>query len=339
VGDGVPPADVDGAQSLTRWDEWRPYWTDLGADYERRASEALAAGAELTAGRLFWYGAMAYHYAQFLWFHEPDEKRSTQAEKVRLYDRAAPLLRPAAVRLTFQHAGHEVPGYLRLPHERTGAPVPCVILLGGLESTKEESLLFEDLCLERGVATYSFDGPGQGEFFEQAPIGAGFEHYTSAAIDRLSLEPSIDTRSLAVLGRSLGGYYAVRSAASDERIKACGVWGAFFDISFFDDLSPLTRDGFVHASWAGSVDEARQHLQAVIDLSDVAPRLSCDTYVLHGGSDHLIPADQATKLRDAIPASTSVTWVMPEQGNHCCHNMAHLVRPAMADWLASRLHR
>jgi 2,6-dihydroxypseudooxynicotine hydrolase len=26
-----------------------------------------------------------------------------------------------------------------------------------------------------------------------------------------------------------------------------------------------------------------------------------------------------------------------EDGDHCCHNMGHLVRPRMADWMADRL--
>jgi hypothetical protein len=32
-----------------------------------------------------------------------------------------------------------------------------------------------------------------------------------------------------------------------------------------------------------------------------------------------------------------VTFDMPADGDHCCHNLYHVVRPRMADWAAERL--
>jgi hypothetical protein len=32
-----------------------------------------------------------------------------------------------------------------------------------------------------------------------------------------------------------------------------------------------------------------------------------------------------------------MTFDIPEDGNHCCHNLYAVVRPRMADWLAERL--
>jgi 2,6-dihydroxypseudooxynicotine hydrolase len=284
---------------------------------------------------LFWFGSMAHHYAQFLWWHDPARKTAGQHEKVRLYDRAAPLLRPPARRFAVPVDGLQLPGFLRLPDG--DGPHPCVILLGGLESTKEESLLFEELCLERGLATCAFDGPGQGEFMAQSPLRPDFERFTAAVVDFLQDEPAIAGDRIGVLGRSLGGYYAARSAACDDRLRACGIWGAFFDLSFFDELSPSAADGFSYVAGYPGPAGAREYLQRSIDLSDVASSLRCPTYVLHGGADDLIPVAQADRLREALPPDTDVVWDVPPEGNHCCHNMHHLVRPRMADWLADRL--
>jgi 2,6-dihydroxypseudooxynicotine hydrolase len=336
VGDGLPLPDVQTAErALKSWDEWFDFWSRRGAEYEQLADEELAVGHDLTAGRLFWFGSMAHHYAQFLWWHDAAVKTVGQEEKSRLYRRAAPLLQPAARPFEVVVDGLRVPGFLRLPPGP--GPHPCVILLGGLESTKEESLLFEDLCLDRGVATCAFDGPGQGDFLGQSVLRPDFERFTSAVVDFLESEPAVAGDRIGVLGRSLGGYYAVRSAACDERLRACGVWGAFFDLSFFEDLSPSAAVGFAYVSGFAQPADAREFLQRSIDLSDVAGRLNCPTYVLHGGADDLIPVSQVEKLRAALPPELDVVWDIPPEGNHCCHNMHHLVRPRMADWLADTL--
>src|SRR5581483_4192079 len=164
---------------------------------------------------------LCIHYAQFMWFHDPVRRKAGQLRKVELYDRAAPYLEPPARRIEIEFEGSAIPGYLRLPPGPAPAGGwPCAVLIGGLESTKEESLLFEDLCLDRGVATFAFDGPGQGELFFQVKLQPDFERYTSAVVDELEQLPELDSHRLGVLGRSLGGFYAIRSAAHDPRLRA-----------------------------------------------------------------------------------------------------------------------
>jgi hypothetical protein len=38
-----------------------------------------------------------------------------------------------------------------------------------------------------------------------------------------------------------------------------------------------------------------------------------------------------------MAAHPDMTFDIPENGNHCCHNLYAVVRPRMADWLAERL--
>jgi 2,6-dihydroxypseudooxynicotine hydrolase len=56
-----------------------------------------------------------------------------------------------------------LPAYLRLPDGE--GPHPCVILVCGLDSVKEQELHWEEELVHRGIATLSFDGPGQGEMW------------------------------------------------------------------------------------------------------------------------------------------------------------------------------
>jgi 2,6-dihydroxypseudooxynicotine hydrolase len=71
----------------------------------------------------------------------------------------------------------------------------------------------EDGLLRRGLATFSFDGPGQGETWFQGGLIVDFEQATSAVIDYLERLPQVDANRIGVFGPSMGGYLAPRSAA------------------------------------------------------------------------------------------------------------------------------
>ena len=236
LGDGMPFADILWArEQVASGNDWLSFWPERGDDYEQRARLAEAEENPITAGRFNWLGSMCYHYALFPFFSAPgvlpDERRRVlEDRKIALYHRAMPHLRPAAQALHISYEETRIPGYLRTPAgEPPSAGWPCVLLLGAGESTKEESVDFENRCLERGMATFAFDGPGQGEYYWQVKLSPNFEKWTSAVIDFLSQSnpAPLDTSRLGILGRSTGGHYALRSAASDHRIKAAVGWEAF----------------------------------------------------------------------------------------------------------------
>jgi 2,6-dihydroxypseudooxynicotine hydrolase len=335
AGDGVPATDIEQvAASISEWSQWFGAWAKLGERYRQEAEDALAAGARVTAGEMYWHASLSYQYAQFLWFHEPERREEGQRRKQELYRTGAPYLLPPAERfdLPIDHAA--VPGYVRFPPGE--GETPCVVLLGGLESTKEESYLFEQMCLRRGLAVCTFDGPGQGEMFFQLGLMEDFERYTSRVIDHLAGLPRIDANRIGILGRSLGGYYAVRSAALEPRIKACVAWGALYDMSWWEGIPPLTQSGFLHVTRRNR-DDALRFLKEAITLDGIAERLRCPLYVLHGAQDTVIPGNQVERLEADTRAIEDRTFNIPEEGNHCCHNMYAIVRPRMADWLAAKL--
>lgn len=331
--DGVPYFDIQRAgESVADLDQWFDFWAQAGKRYEALGEEALQNGATVSAGEWLWQASLSFHYAQFMWFHDPMRREAGQGRKVELYNRAAPHFRPPAERIEISFDGVKLPGFLRVPPgEQPDTGWPCVLLLGGLESTKEESYGFENLCLRRGLATFAFDGPGQGETFFQLKLQPRFERYTSAVIDHLETRGEIDQSRFGVLGRSLGGFYALRSGAGDERLRAVVGWGFFHDMQDFEEMPEHTQEGFLYVA-GGS----REQLDRALDLSDVAADLRAPTLLLNGHNDPIFPPRQMERTIDALTNAPKEIVIEPE-GDHCCHNMGNIVRPRMADWLARQL--
>ena len=58
-----------------------------------------------------------------------------------------------------------------------------MVLIPGLDSAKEEFRATEQLFLDRGLATFSVDGPGQGEAEYDLPIRPDWEVPGAAILD------------------------------------------------------------------------------------------------------------------------------------------------------------
>lgn len=330
--DGIPYADLQEAENRDAETSWLQFWTRKADVYEHLGREALRAGHRLSAGEWLWLASLCCQYAQFLWFD--DGRAAVQRRKAQLYAEAAPLFRQPAVRLGIPIDDTVIPGYLRMPARPSRSPVGCAVLLGGLESTKEESYLFENLLLDRGVATMTFDGPGQGEMLEDVALSDDFARYTSTVVDRLLEDDAIDRRRLGVLGRSLGGCYALSSASADPRFAACVSWGGFVTVDW-EAEPPHDRVSWQYVSKLDSQHQTRDHVVRSLNVLPTLPQLRCPTYFLHGALDP-VPLEQVDLLR-ATAVEAELTVVVEPRGDHCCHNLGPVPRVRMADWLADRL--
>lgn len=307
--------------AIETWDEWLPAWVALGDEHR-----ALAERAEspVSAGEAQVRAALAYHFAKFVWVVDVERNRETTRRAMEALYAAHAALDPSAKRVEIPFDGAAIAGNLRGPRE-----APLVLLLPGLDSTKEEFFHWEEVFLRRGLATFSLDGPGQGESGFELRIRPDYESAVSAALDALAWDAPVGA-----CGVSLGGYYAPRAGAREPRLEAvAGISGPFNFGECWDGLPPLTRETFAHHSGAVDEDEARARAYE-LDLSEVIGDLRQPALMVTGRQDRIIPWEQTERIAREAP---NAQFVLYEDGNHVCNNIPHKYRPLVADWLAGKL--
>jgi pimeloyl-ACP methyl ester carboxylesterase len=317
---------------IESWDEWLDAWcanADMHADL---AEEAAARGRRLTAGEAWARATVGYHFAKFVWVVDPGRSRAAADKAVQAMAKVHEYLDPDAERIEVPLDGGQVVGNLRRP---AGDPHPALVLLvPGLDSTKEEFFKLEKVFLDRGMATLSIDGPGQGESGYELPIRPDYDVAVSVVLDALAGSTDVDLDRVGLLGVSLGGYYAPRVLAFESRVKAgVGLSGPYRFSDIWDHVPPQTRETFVAKSFAKDDDEGRAKA-AELDLSGVAERIQQPYLAITGRLDRLIPWEQSERAAEEAPGGT---FLLHEDGNHGCANVPYKTRPVAADWLREQL--
>jgi 2,6-dihydroxypseudooxynicotine hydrolase len=313
-------------------EDWGALWEEFGTMHEAIGEEALRDGRTITAGTALARAAVYFHVAQATNHHDLERKERLQQRQHDVYRKAMPYLRPPVQAVQVPYRGSSFPGYLRLP-EGAPRPVPCVIMLAGLDSTKEELACYEPDYLERGMATFVFDGPGQSLTRREFALVAAIESSVGAVLDCLTRRRDLDATRFGIWGRSVGGHMAPRAAALDARIRACVSIGGFYDWPW-ERFRQRTREEFAMCAHAKSLDEAAE-ISRTFTLQGIIDKLKAPLLVVHSQGDTISPYENAVRI--AREAGGPTELVLYPEGNHVCDNVAYKVRPMMADWMARQL--
>ena len=315
---------------ISAWRDWCAEWGETARRYEAIAEAAEARGEGQTAGEAWVRACLCWHFGKFVFMEDLAEQRAAHDRTVECFQRGMKSLDPPAERVEIPYGRHRLAGILRRPN---GAPrPPVVVMVPGLDSVKEELQPTAEYLLRRGLATLAVDGPGQGEAEYDLPIEPAYERAVGAILDWIETRPDLDPDRIGLYGISLGGYYAVRAAAHEPRLKGVvGNAGPFTFGDLWDGLPGLTREAFRVRSKSADDEEARGKASE-LTLAGVE-RVRCPTLVVFGKLDRIIPYSEAGRTA-AIPGVELVTY---ETGNHGVTDEAFASRSLMADWLAARL--
>ena len=320
-------------RGLERWDQWCAAWCAGAQEHVALGDEARADGRHLSAGEAYARAATYFHFGKFLFVHDPDQAKAAHARAVESLDRATPLFAPPGQRVEIPFDGSTLVGLFRPPPAL--GPHATVLLIPGLDSTKDELREVERAFLERGMATFALDGPGQGEAEWTLPIRPDWDVVGEAVLARLTQIPAVDATRVGVWGVSLGGFYAARLASSNLPIRATVALAGPYNLgASWHDLNPLTRRAFEVRSFSSSPEEAERRARD-LTLEGHASQITTPLLVIMGKKDRLFPWSDGVRLADE--ASGDSTVVLLDEGNHGCANVVYRHRPLSADWMATRL--
>ncbi|MFS0823131.1 alpha/beta hydrolase family protein [Bacillus sp. 1P02SD] len=326
---------------LGDYNSWYTEWNRIGDRVLAQANEAVL-NENLETARVHYLRAADYiRLAEF--FLQPDDPRklATYQKGIEAFKKGAALLPNPPKLIQIPYEDSYLPGYFYKSPK--GDKSPAVVMFGGLDSTAEEMYFaLAPYLLERGISLIAVDGPGQGAALRLNNIPSRYDYEVAgtAVMDWAIGQPEIDPDRIGIMAWSMGGYMAARTAAFEPRYKVCGIFSAVYDYSEMwenrPDDHPLANI-LKHVVGAETMAEAREKLKKY-HLRDVAEKIQCPTFILHGAEDRQANVDHAYRVYNALKCPKSIHIVPTGQtGDPHCQADNHTQSFILFDWLKNNL--
>jgi len=219
-------------------ESWHRAWLSQAQKAEAIGDEAAANGIRFAACNAYLRSMNYYRASQFMFNDRPEalEPRCLpiSEKSIAMFRAAIPFMETEVMTFSIPHEDLMLPAYLYLPSAEQrrpqGAKCPILITIGGADVTQEELyFLYPAVGPRHGYAVLTFEGPGQGIVLrkDRRPMVPDFERVTIDVINHIhtlaAQQPNLnlDLDRIIMTGATFGGYYALRAAAADSRIKAC----------------------------------------------------------------------------------------------------------------------
>jgi pimeloyl-ACP methyl ester carboxylesterase len=260
-----------------------------------------------------------------------------------------------------------------VPHEHASLPVIAVrpegvskgtiVLHGGYDSFIEEFYSLMHEFKTAGFRVIGFDGPGQGAARRRSgiPLDYRWEKPVGSVLNHFGL------RDVTLIGLSMGGYFALRAAAFEPRVKRVIASGHAFDyrrvvpapaawllVFFRDHLREFTnrlsrwkiRKGGLeawnisHLMYVLDVEEPMAALDFAFEMNEEnlhSASVEQDVLILASRNDHFIPFRlhemQLRRLTSARSVTDRVFTREDHAHNHCQIGNIGLAVDVMKDWI------
>lgn len=266
---------------------------------------------------------------------------------------------------------HEVPyGGSYLPamelQPETAAPKGTVLIFGGFDSLIEEFFIIWKFFAQKGYRVIAFEGPGQGGALQLYghPFDHDWEKPVAAVLDHFDIEEA------ALIGISMGGYWAIRAAAFEPRIKQVVSWSPVYDwleqvpgfvqplvrqmvklewlmnptIRLRMKLFPILDHAVNQAIYMVHGDEPMDAVDWLLGMNQEhinSARITQDVLLIGGENDTFQPVKLLNKQREALVNARSVAtrvFTKAEHADmHCQMGNLNLALSEIENWLRGKL--
>jgi dipeptidyl aminopeptidase/acylaminoacyl peptidase len=311
---------------------WAQAWERTGHHYVELAGRREAEGRCASAAGLYKRASLLFRIGDVAISADTPVKRDLYARCAAAYARYAELSAPPIERVQVGGIGSPLAGYLHRP-PRPGA-VPCVVIVPGLASAKEQPDFQPEPLVERGIAAFAMDLPGHGEAFVGSRLHFSSYRAISEAIDVLSRHPGIDPERIAVLGTSLGGTVALKAASEDSRIAAVvNISGFYEPRHWFEASARFVEAALKYVTGIDGSPEVRDLVQQFTLRGSIA-RITCPILTVHGERDIIIPVEEARRIHAEVTAPH--TLVIYPGGDHGLLNTPEAGYDVL-DWIVQQI--
>ncbi|WP_051625948.1 alpha/beta hydrolase [Kozakia baliensis] len=325
---------------------WADAFERQGRVLAVQADTWLERGSRRAAGEARLKGFACYRSA---WQFVPPGERFASLFRTsqKLFDQAMKELRLRATSFTVPYKGGALAGHF---YQAADPSAPTVMVIGGADTCHEDRFLSQGrYYLERGYSVALVDLLGQGLTMEDGlHWEPEIERPLGAVIDELVVRFDVKTEKLAMLGMSLGGYFACRAAAEEPRLGAVIATPAL----------PRPHDLFAAAAkasedaGASTSEVERRNMQVLLwkagvdDLASLSQKwagVSADPSKVHvpflsvlGGQEGEVWKKATTEWHQAIPSKLKrfVTFDAPTGADAHCQGSNPLILAQEVDtWL------
>ncbi|MED2789307.1 alpha/beta hydrolase [Bacillus thuringiensis] len=285
-------------------------WATVASQAQERAKHYEQKGFTVTARDLYQRAAVMWGRAQYSYFNDDPRKLAFRERCNKCVAAISSLGGGTVQRIVLEFEGKQIYALLHLPSGEV-QNAPAVILGPGMDMIKEDYIqIAQRYYTSRGIVALSIEGPGQGESVSEGLKVdlTNYERAVSCYIDFLSKRPEVDSKRIGFFGISMSGYWGMRAAASDNRIKAIatfeGVYGEFDTI--FNRAQPSFKANFMYMS--GYTDEVafENELSSQMNLWKLAPKITCPVFMGIGEFDELTRLEEALSLYEFVEAPKEI---------------------------------
>lgn len=302
-----------------------------GEEREALARASHDSGHRRTASRVYFDAVKSYKTAAHAVMENNPVKEYLYERLNHCFDQIIELSDYPLKRVEIEWNGRSYPG---LFHHLDDEPRPTILHIPGMDATKEQVPdPNANIFLERGFNVLVIDGPGQGESNVRGIhiTDDNYERAASAAIDWLVEQPQVDPDRLGVIGFSMGSFWAPRTAALDDRVKALvAAMGVYMDKRYIFDLdSPHFKQMFMYMADIEDEDEFDE-MAARMTLRGYGGRITCPTLLCSGEFDPLCPLEDAYELYEELGGPKEL-WVIGDEA-HRLHWVEGLAGMSVWHW-------